>query len=319
MISPVATSQSSFCRMAVADFNLDGKLDIAYDARSVFMMLGNGAGSFVGNGSVVLPLSIGVAAGDLDSDGLPDVVATNDTAGLALLLNAGGGALFPPVALPDANRPTDVAIADLDGNGMNDIVAANGQLSDVSVLLASAPASFLPTVTYSEPSVTYSVIRNIRIADIDADGILDVATSAHYDDGALLRFGTGSGALGAPLRLPTNSNGAGAFGIADLNQDGVLDFVVGDFGSLTIYLAAGPGSFTTYTNWFPTSAMTLAAGDFNEDGRVDAAESLYSIGISIYLGSPGAPSFNRPTPTRPGRCRATCARPTSPATATSTS
>ena len=74
-----------FAQVAIADFNADGRLDIACGA-SDFLLLGNGDGTF----QPVLPLGFegtGIAAGDFNGDGRPDLAV----GGVAVLLNISPG------------------------------------------------------------------------------------------------------------------------------------------------------------------------------------------------------------------------------------
>jgi Big-like domain-containing protein/VCBS repeat protein/FG-GAP repeat protein len=74
-----------FAQVAVADFNGDGKLDVAC-AASDFLLLGNGDGTF----QPVLPLGFegtGIATGDFNGDGRPDLAV----GGVAVLLNISSG------------------------------------------------------------------------------------------------------------------------------------------------------------------------------------------------------------------------------------
>ncbi len=84
--------------------------------------------------------------------------------------------------------------------------------------------------------------------------------------------------------------------VADLNADGIPDLAAtGAFG-VGIMLGVGDGTFRPRVN-FPTGAQSqdLAAGDFNNDGRVDLAVSLNSIEFSLaLLTGNGDGTFNAP-------------------------
>ena len=68
--------------IAVADFNLDGQVDVAVaalTALSVSILLGQGEGIFTaGPPAVVGSGQVGVAVGDFDLDGKPDLVTVNN-------------------------------------------------------------------------------------------------------------------------------------------------------------------------------------------------------------------------------------------------
>jgi hypothetical protein len=78
--------------IVIADFNRDGKLDLAIPAgsQSVAVLLGNGDGTFRapiytfdGNG-------VGLASADFNGDGKPDLAAIG-ASGIAILLGNGDG------------------------------------------------------------------------------------------------------------------------------------------------------------------------------------------------------------------------------------
>jgi hypothetical protein len=66
--------------MAVADFNGDGKLDVAVlnESKSVAIFQGNGDGTFGPEMDISLPGSESIAAADVNGDGRPDLVVSNN-------------------------------------------------------------------------------------------------------------------------------------------------------------------------------------------------------------------------------------------------
>ena len=95
--------------------------------------------------------------------------------------------------------------------------------------------------------------------------------------------------------------GTGAFvSTLDLNGDGKLDLLIvdGTFNNqLSSLLGLGDGTFTP-RRFFPvggTAPISIATGDFNSDGKPDAATSNFgSNNLSIFLGD-GLGGFAPPT------------------------
>jgi hypothetical protein len=91
---PAGLAGAKFPGLAAADFNLDGKADVAFAdpaSSSVFVYLSNGAGGFVQNPDPALTAASGhdwIAVGDVDLDGDPDIVVLDHNAfGARVILN----------------------------------------------------------------------------------------------------------------------------------------------------------------------------------------------------------------------------------------
>ncbi len=140
--------------LVVADFNGDGKLDLAasvWTAAKVSVLLGNGNGTFQPRTDYAAnAITWGMAAGDLDGDGYADlVVASVGTDKVSVYLGNGDGTFQPKLDFaPTTVQPHHVAIGDLDADGRPDIV--------VSQYYASGPpnlARLLNTSTFVPASI----------------------------------------------------------------------------------------------------------------------------------------------------------------------
>jgi hypothetical protein len=84
-------------------------------------------------GANVSPQSI--ALGDLNGDGLREIVAGNAGGSVTVFENTGGRTFAAPITLDAGDEPQDVEIARIDDDALRDIVTANNVSGDVSVLL----------------------------------------------------------------------------------------------------------------------------------------------------------------------------------------
>jgi len=164
------TSQDYPQFVAAADLNQDGNLDIVAVTTddsflsTVYTFLGDGKGNF--EPTQTLPLNIlanGLAVGDLNGDGFPDMVVPEccGQSYAVLFTGNGDGTFGNETTLPVAPGPTTALLADLTGDNKLDLLLGFNQVGiDAFVNISNsgiptpipAPASS-PTATGS-PSAT---------------------------------------------------------------------------------------------------------------------------------------------------------------------
>jgi hypothetical protein len=168
--------------ITAADFDSDGDVDLAvgnYDLNStVSILLNDGNAVFEQHSSHVMSSYCEVVAEDLDADGDVDIASTNPEAGAVLVSrNTGSGVFEEPVSY-DVEWPYKLVAADMDGDGDLELVSAMGGYSRISVLKNFGDA------TFGEESFMQvgSVYFGLCVADLNGDGVLDIATANQYDD-----------------------------------------------------------------------------------------------------------------------------------------
>ncbi len=119
--------------LAVADFDADGRVDIAaatLASGELLLLRGEGGGSFAESGRTFLTATAvhGLAAGDVDGDGLPDVVAAART---EVLVAYGARTAWRSVVSAGTTglEIGTVAVHDLSGDGRSEAVFLSGGLA----------------------------------------------------------------------------------------------------------------------------------------------------------------------------------------------
>ncbi len=238
---------------AVADFNGDGKLDIAVAARGgqdLLIFQQTPSGSF-GPAPVSVPLGatpLSIATAVLEPGGHADLAIGLDSGQLAILQGNGDGTFQTPVKLPCGTTPAAIKIMDLNGDGQPDIAVADYGNS-------SAPSGlvwiFLNQGTAFNAGVSYptggAYTLDLAIGDLDGDGKPDIAIANFGlpgDPGSLaVLINQGGGVFGAPAIYP-GLQGPTSVAIADVDGDGKNDLVSADgVGVVRLQSPTAPGQF----------------------------------------------------------------------------
>lgn len=240
--------------LCIADFNKDGNPDLAFpnhERKYLTVLLGDGKGNFTQakNSPFTtegMPHVHGIATGDFNNDGWPDLVTDswgNDKVEVLFGDNTtsfGNQRKFFKVG----NRPYQrLRSADLNSDGINDIVTTNTEGNNVTVLLADGKGGFNEAA--GSPFPCGDNPFGIAIGDVNADGKPDLAiinSPSSMAEGkgkngltVLLNDGTGKYTMlkGSPFQAGQNPN---RIAIGDVNGDGLNDIVTSDYEGNRIYL-----------------------------------------------------------------------------------
>lgn len=237
-----------------------------------------------------LPGITQVAAGDLNGDGLADVVGFNPTSGSVdvWLVSANGTIGAPtPYALPGSTTEA-IVLADVTGDGKVDVVAASRSLAGqemISVLAGNGNGTFKPAQSFAVSTPTAPAggapipITNLIAADLRGSGHLDIVGSNGL---VVLNNGNGTVTVGSSAFPPGAATSAYGPNLAagDFNNDGKLDLAVDNGVQINIYLGAGNGTFTAGRSYASTGNVGyLTATDLDGDGHVDLYNGLANGGF----------------------------------------
>jgi len=235
--------------------------------------------SFHAHRDFIVPAPGIPAQGDMNGDGIPDLIVPGSS-NISLLLGKGDGTFQAPIGIESGAAPFAVVTGDFNGDGILDIAA--GTSSGVSIILGEGGGKFgtpiiLPAGKSPQRSIT---------ADLNGDHILDVAVANFDSNDISIFFGKGDGSFvpGATIQV-----GMGPLGIAaaDINRDGRADLVVTNSGTtdglnsgpngstIAIILGGGKGTFRPAV-LLPLAHTPegIAISDFNRDGKLDLMIAL---------------------------------------------
>lgn len=260
----------------------------------------------------------GVAVGDFNGDGKPDIVAANQDATVGILLGNGDGTFQSQqlVAAAPGYYCQSVAVGDFNGDGKPDLAVlcltavpgpgiTQGTIQGtINILLGNGQGAFGSPTTIS---LNGADPLFVLAADFRKNGKTDLAVLNVASATVSILLGNGDGTFQSPLDYSTVANPAG-FTIGDLNGDGYPDLAVAGQdasgnGIVSVLLGSSAGTFGPHTDWItsgqictetcgPPTAVTI--GDFNNDGKQDlAVNDGLAGGIFVLLGN-GDGSFQEP-------------------------
>jgi hypothetical protein len=246
---------------------------------TVSVLIGKGDGTF--KPRVDIPVGtqpIGLLSADMNRDGAADLVSLTSftgTASIGILTGKGDGTFNPVVNTPLASTPTGMTLGDFNGDQKTDVAVASATAKTITVYLGDGAGNLGAGVA---TPVTISV-NSIAGGDFDKDGLTDVVAAVSSDPTIVLLRRTALGFDASTFSC--GASGTNALTVADLDQDGNLDFAAGarNPNGIAAFMGDGAGAFATGPLWGVNNLPSrMLATDMDEDGDLDLVTTSSGVG-----------------------------------------
>jgi hypothetical protein len=292
--------------IAIGDLDGDGKRDMVVsdfqgDSISIFRNT-SVPGSISFSPAINYPTEkwgFGLAIGDIDQDGLPDIAVghatdvgtqTSDVSLYRNMSTPGHIQFNQAINIQAGIFPSDVFITDLDGDGISDLAVSNYGGKSLSVFRnISTPGkfTFAPRIDYATGYNPYCIFA----ADLDGDGKKDLATANLYSHSITVYKNSSSpGTISFTSRTDySTTNYDRSVVLADLNGDGKPEMInenSGGSNTVSVFENTSTPGAISFANRMDFAVgedpFNVTAADLDGDGKMDlAAANWTSANVSV--------------------------------------
>lgn len=261
----------------LADFNMDGKLDLAITSpptNSVVVQLGNGMGGF----GALTPFPVGstpkgFATGDFNSDTKLDLVVANQGSdNISVLLGDGRGGFAPAQNIAVGSQPVAVGVGDWDGDGVVDLIVSLLGDNAFKILHGNGQGGFGIVATRS-PILSCRASSSFAVGNFTGGSKPDIAADcgrAPSANSAELFRNDGSGGFAGVGRINFIASQSW-IAAGDLTNDGLPDLVITADGEARALINTG----ANFGNWLirginvGPNPVFVTTADMDNNGKLD--------------------------------------------------
>lgn len=290
-------------RVRAADGDGDGDLDLVTGPGEISTLVNDGTGDLDrhdsadvgGGGGFGEDMHAELNVIQSDGSGALDILLTAEYSSNIALGSTTNGWTFASAngtgAITEGATGLVATEFEFDGDGYNDAVAVGQYQENIQLLLGQGDGTFDVQDGPEEacPSEQYEGSRFVDVADLDADGNVDLVVTCMMGD-FTVHMGNEDGTFDAGVRIARA--GAQKVALADLDGDGDVDIGVSSNvdADLAIYLNEGGGALAEPMHLsIDAPANTIAFGDVDGDGATDIV-TAYDDGtgghVAVFLAEP---------------------------------
>lgn len=236
-----------------------------------------------------------VLTGDLNRDGLLDIVSLDWTVETAsVLLADGAGDYAAAVAYELGASPRAAVLADLSGNTILDLAVVNETHAQVTLLFGDGTGVFGESTAIN--LVPESAPRALVASDLNNDDIIDLVTADQATATVTLIIGEGAGVFLEPVSISLGQTPAGLW-VGDITDDGIVDIVAANPDNDTLAILEGNGIGYLPVRLLACGYMPqqVTGADLDNDGLVDLVAGNAGSGDLSVLFSMGQGNFAEET------------------------
>ena len=220
---------------------------------------------------------------DLDNDGKPEVIVTNQTGNnITVLVNQSTTAAITFAAtqrtftIPDAASTDGLAVGDMNGDGLPDIVTSQF-LTPTSNLYLFRNTSIPGNISFAtvETIVHAGPVVNLKLGDLDADGKPEIVTTQLLESAVSVFKNNSAGtfAFAEPIAVLTDERPWG-LDLGDIDGDGKADIVIASLTKKSVSVLNNNSTsaglaFATHIQNSTFINRHIGVGDVDGDGKPD--------------------------------------------------
>ena len=284
---------------AIGDIDGDGKPDLVavnYSSNTVSVlrnMTSSGSISFAAN--VDFPtgeLPYGVAIGDIDGDGKPDLVVNAHSMTASVFWNTSSpgsitsSSFAAKVDFTTGSSPYSVAIGDIDGDGKPDLVVVSANTKTVSAFRNTSTSGSITSSSFA-PKVDFTTGAGpvfVAIGDLDGDGKPDLVVT-DWESATVSVLRNTVAIVEYTITSTAGPNGSiTPSGLGTVNHGGSASFTISPNTNYHIedvlVDGASVGALSTYLFSNVTALHTIAATFAPDPGTISGSVLVATSGLA---------------------------------------